>query len=288
MLEDVLAAATTAADGAEDTAAAALKNRDLYDQDQLQPARIAAQQAEKLAQGLSRESARLKEWLDSSDYLAKQQIVINAAKAEMERAQNTWDTALAAHEVRRKEIVGRWTELFLLRLQQINPNVETAYIDAADFTTRVKEHNDPDKGFADCFVMGSPKVVINVALLLSLRDLGRTDPGVRVPPLLIIDSPLADLGVVDRATGDRLIDIASDTSSDGYACRAGLRRDAPGGERMAGQDRGGPLDAPSGAGRSAAGHRAAGRAQTGGRRFPSVLSARLQGAVASDVHGLPQ
>ncbi|NYS21459.1 hypothetical protein HFP43_35155 [Streptomyces sp. SJ1-7] len=37
MLEDVLAAATTAADGAEDTAAAALKNRDLYDQDQLQP-----------------------------------------------------------------------------------------------------------------------------------------------------------------------------------------------------------------------------------------------------------
>lgn len=210
MLEDVLAAATTAADGAEDTAAAALKNRDLYDQDQLQPARIAAQQAEKLAHGLSRESARLKEWLDSSDYLAKQQIVINAAKAEMERAQNTWDTALAAHEVRRKEIVGRWTELFLLRLQQINPNVETAYIDAADFTTRVKEHNDPDKGFADCFVMGSPKVVINVALLLSLRDLGRTDPGVRVPPLLIIDSPLADLGVVDRATGDRLIDALID------------------------------------------------------------------------------
>ncbi|MFB8106836.1 hypothetical protein ACFC3O_29160 [Streptomyces sp. NPDC056007] len=94
MLEDVLAAATTAADGAEDTAAAALKNRDLYDQDQLQPGRIAAQQAEKLAHGLSRESARLKERLDSSDYLAKQQIVINAAKTEMERAQNTWDTAL--------------------------------------------------------------------------------------------------------------------------------------------------------------------------------------------------
>ncbi|MFJ5850784.1 hypothetical protein [Streptomyces sp. NPDC092903] len=222
-LEEALAAATTAADAAEDVAAAALKDRDLYDQDQLQPARIAAQQAEKLAHGLSREAARLKEWLDSSDYLAKQQIVIDAAKAEMEKAQDGRDVALAAHAVRRKEVVGRWTELFLVRLQQINPSVETAYIDPADFTIRVKEHNDPDKIFADCSVMGSPKVVINVAALLSLRDLGRTDPGVRVPPLLIIDSPLADLGAVDRATGDRLIDalinVASDTSSDGYACQ---------------------------------------------------------------------
>ncbi|MEU7646361.1 hypothetical protein [Streptomyces huasconensis] len=222
-LEDALAAATAAADRAEDVAAAALKDRDLYDQGQLQPARIAAQQAEKLAHGLSRETARLKEWLDSSDYLVKQQIVIDAAKAQMERAQEARDTALAAHEARRKEIVGHWTELFLVRLRQINANIETAYIDPADFTTRIKERNEPDKVFADCSVMGSPKVVTNVAILLSLRDLGRLDTGVRVPPLLIIDSPLADLGAVDRATGERLIgaliDVASDTSSDGYACQ---------------------------------------------------------------------
>ncbi|MER8116034.1 hypothetical protein [Streptomyces sp. NPDC094031] len=60
-------------------------------------------------------------------------------------------------------------------------------------------------------------------MLLSLRDLGRTDPAVRVPPLMIIDSPLADLGAVDQATGlrliDTLIDIAGDPSSDGYACQ---------------------------------------------------------------------
>ncbi|MET8940477.1 hypothetical protein ABZX28_26250 [Streptomyces rubiginosohelvolus] len=56
-----------------------------------------------------------------------------------------------------------------------------------------------------------------------MRDLGRLDVGVRVPPLLIIDSPLADLGAVARATGERLIgaliDLATDTSSDGYACQ---------------------------------------------------------------------
>jgi hypothetical protein len=71
--------------------------------------------------------------------------------------------------------------------------------------------------------MGSPKAITNIAALLSLRDLGRTDPAVRVPPLLIIDSPLADLGAVDQATGhrliDTLIDVASDTSPDGYACQ---------------------------------------------------------------------
>ncbi|MFE5958077.1 hypothetical protein [Streptomyces rubiginosohelvolus] len=222
-LEDSLTAAITAADRAEDVAAAALKARDLFDQDQLQPALIAAQQAEKLAHGLSRETARLKEWLDSSDYLVKQQIVIDAAKAQMEKAQGVRDAALAAHEARRKEIIGHWTELFLVRLQQINPDVETAYIDPRTFTTRVKVRNEPEKVFADCSVVGSPKVVTNVALLLSLRDLGRLDPGVRIPPLLIIDSPLADLGAVDRATGERLIgaliDVATDTSSDGYACQ---------------------------------------------------------------------
>ncbi|WP_178379079.1 hypothetical protein [Streptomyces sp. NBRC 110465] len=222
-LEQALAAATKAADSAEDLAAAALKDRDLYDQGQLQPVRIAAQEAEKLAHGLSREVARLKEWLDSSDYLVRQQVVIDAAKAEMEKAQSAREAALTAHEVRRKEVVAHWTELFLVRLQQINPNIETAYIDPGDFTTRVKERDEPDKVFADCSVMGSPKVVTNVALLLSVRDLGRLDPGVRVPPLLIIDSPLADLGAVDRAIGERLIgaliDVASDTSSDGYACQ---------------------------------------------------------------------
>lgn len=40
---------------------------------------------------------------------------------------------------------------------------------------------------------------------------------------MILDSPLADLGAMDHATGfrliDTLIDVAGDPSSDGYACR---------------------------------------------------------------------
>ncbi|MFE3881792.1 hypothetical protein ACFXPQ_02510 [Streptomyces lydicus] len=125
----------------------------------------------------------------------------------------------------RKEIVSRWEEFFLARLKQITPDIETASISSTDFTTRVKERDGDDKTFAESSVAGSPKVVTNVALLLALRDLGRVAPGVRVPPLLIIDSPLSGLGAqgLDRDTGlrliDALIDIADDSSSDGYACQ---------------------------------------------------------------------
>lgn len=111
------------------------------------------------------------------------------------------------------------------RLQQINPDVETAHINPVDFTTRDKEQHTADKTFAESSVAGSPKVATNVALLLALRDLGRADPGVRVPPLLVIDSPLAGLGGqgLDHDTGlrliDALIDTADDSSPDGYACQ---------------------------------------------------------------------
>jgi hypothetical protein len=222
-LEDALAAAIAAADKAEDAAAATLNDRDAYDQQHLQPARVAAQQAEKAAHGLSREAARLRQWMESSNFINDQQQIIDATKADTEQAETVRDAARTAHEARRKELIALWTELFLARLQQINPAIETAYIDPADFTTRVKERAEPDKTFAESSVAGSPKVVTNVALLLSLRDLGRTESAVRVPPLLIIDSPLADLGAVDQATGlrliDTLIDIADDPSTDGYACQ---------------------------------------------------------------------
>ncbi|MER7108792.1 hypothetical protein [Streptomyces sp. NPDC000229] len=222
-LRDALTSASAAAGRAEEAVAAALKARDAYDQDSLQPARAAAQQAEKTAHGLSRDVARLKQWLDSFTYLTDQQKVVDIAKTAMEDAKAARDAALTAHEVRRKELIARWTEFFLIRLQQINPDVETAHINPADFTTRVKERDQPDKAFSESSVAGSPKVVTNVAMLLALRDLGRTEATVHVPPLLIVDSPLADLGAVDQATGlrliDTLIDVAGDPSADGYGCQ---------------------------------------------------------------------
>ncbi|MEU6058874.1 hypothetical protein [Streptomyces sp. NPDC047097] len=181
-LEETLTVATTAANRAEDAATTALKDRDTYDQDHLEPTRATAQQAEKATHGLSRDVAQLKDWLARSDWCGKQQTVIDTAKTQTDKAAR--DAALTEHQVRRKEIVGRWSELFLIRLQQINPDVETAYIDPTDFTTRVKARNEPDKTFADSSVAGSPKVVTNVAALLSLRDLDRTEPAVRVTPLL--------------------------------------------------------------------------------------------------------
>ncbi|TLQ41917.1 hypothetical protein [Streptomyces marianii] len=224
-LQEASAAAADQAAEADTAAAAALTARDAYDEGHLQPARKAAQQAEKEAHGLSRDVAQLKERLESADYISAQEQVIQAAKEQMETAQAARDAAVTAHDVRRKEVTGRWSEFFLARLKQINPDVETAHIDPADFTTRVKERHTADKTFAESSVAGSPKVATNVALLLALRDLGRVDRGVRVPPLMVIDSPLAGLGAkgLDHDTGlrliDTLIDIADDPSPDGYACQ---------------------------------------------------------------------
>ncbi|WP_395577293.1 hypothetical protein [Streptomyces sp. BK79] len=224
-LEEAALAAAAEAAKADTAAAEALAARDAYDEGHLQPARKAAQQAEKEAHGLSRDVAQLKERLDSADYISAQEKAIQTAKEQMEAAQAARDAAVTAHDVRRKEVTARWSEFFLARLQQINPDVETVFIDPNDFTTRVKERHTADKTFAESSVAGSPKVATNVALLLALRDLGRVDPAVRVPPLLIIDSPLAGLGAqgLDHATGLRLIetliDIADDASPDGYACQ---------------------------------------------------------------------
>ncbi|MFI5705506.1 hypothetical protein ACIA78_36395 [Streptomyces xanthochromogenes] len=224
-LQEASAAAADQAAEADTAAAAALTARDAYDEVHLQPARKAAQQAEKEAHGLSRDVAQLKERLESADYISAQEQVIKTAKEQMDAAQAARDAAITAHEVRRKEVTGRWSEFFLTRLKQINPEVETAHIDPVDFTTRVKERHTVDKTFAESSVAGSPKVATNVALLLALRDLGRVDRGVRVPPLMVIDSPLAGLGAqgLDHDTGlrliDTLIDIADDPSPDGYACQ---------------------------------------------------------------------
>ncbi|MEU2183983.1 hypothetical protein [Streptomyces thermolilacinus] len=91
---------------------------------------------------------------------------------------------------------------------------------------RDAEANEPEKTFADSSVGGSTKAITNIAFLLALRDLGRIDPAVCVPPLLVIDSPLNGLGAqgIDRETGRRLIDtlisIAEDPAADGYGVRS--------------------------------------------------------------------
>ncbi|MEU0401619.1 hypothetical protein ABZ318_15515 [Streptomyces sp. NPDC006197] len=224
-LQEAAAAAGQAAVVAEEAAAQALALRDAYERDHLAPARQAAQQAEKEAFGLSRDVAQLKKQIDNADYIKAQAQVIAEAKKRMTAAQAARDAAKAADEVRRKEVTARWSEFFLQRLRQINPAVESAFIDPADFTTRVKERDEADKSFDDSSVGGNPKAVTNIALLLALRDLGRADAQVRVPPLLIIDSPLSGLGStgLDHETSLRLIDtlisVAAAPATDGYGCQ---------------------------------------------------------------------
>ncbi|MDQ0935185.1 hypothetical protein [Streptomyces turgidiscabies] len=72
-------------------------------------------------------------------------------------AQAARDVAKAAHDVRRKNVTGRWSAFVLQRLRQINPAVETASIDPQDFAVRVKERNEPANTFTDISLGGSPK-----------------------------------------------------------------------------------------------------------------------------------
>ncbi|GFE27535.1 hypothetical protein [Streptomyces nigrescens] len=224
-LELAVAAATEMTEAGETAAAQTLTDRDAFEKQPLGPARSAAQQAEKEVFGLSRDVAQLKRQTENADYIQAQEKVIKEARERMEAAQAARDAAQTADEVRRKEVTSRLSEFFLARLRQINPAVETAHIDPHDFTTLVKERNEANKTFDDSSVAGSPKVATNVALLLALRDLGRVNAAVRVPPLLIIDSPLAGLGAtgLDHDTSLRLIDtlisISNDPSADGYACQ---------------------------------------------------------------------
>ncbi|MFD4577927.1 hypothetical protein ACFWNK_36385 [Streptomyces sp. NPDC058417] len=223
--EDVVSAAVRVAGEAEQAAARALADRDAFEEQRAVPARSAAQQAEKEAFGLSRDVAQLKRQTEGADYIRAQEQVIKDAKERMEAAGAARDAAQAADGVRRKEVTGSLSEFFLARLRQINPAVETAHVDPQDFTILVKERDETDKTFDDSSVAGSPKVTTNVALLLALRDLGRVDAAVRIPPLLIIDSPLAGLGAtgLDHDTSLRLIDtlisIADEPSADDYACQ---------------------------------------------------------------------
>ncbi|NEB79540.1 hypothetical protein G3I40_30620 [Streptomyces sp. SID14478] len=227
------AEAEKAAHSAREAAAAtdraagnALAARDAFDRDVVDPQRRATRDLEKKAERLSVEVEQLKRRLNDADFIAVQEQQVRSRKEEMEQAQVRRDIAQRAHDQRRKELVHQWSAFFRTRLRQIRPAVETAVISPEDFTTLVREHHDEGAQlFTEGAVAGHARAVINIAMLLSLRDLGRAVPAVRVPPLMIIDCPLAglDTGKADQETGLRLLNTlaaaADDRDEDGYACQ---------------------------------------------------------------------
>lgn len=217
----------TGAAGAADTAAGrALAARDAFERDTVEPQRRATRDLEKTADRLSGEVAQLRRRLNDADFIAVQEQQVRSRKEEMEEAEARRDTAQTAHDQRRKELVHQWSVFFLARLQQIRPAVETAVISPEDFTTLVRERNDEGaQFFHEGAVAGHARAVINIAMLLALRDLGRAVSAVRVPPLMIIDCPLAglDTGDEDQESGLRLLNTlvtaAGEPDEDGHTCQ---------------------------------------------------------------------
>lgn len=190
------------------------------------PQRRTTRDLEKKAERLSVEAEQLKRRLDDADFIAVQEQQVRVRKEEMEEAQARRDMAQRAHDQRRKELVHQWSAFFRTRLRQIRPAVETAVISPEDFTTLVRErHDEGAQLFHEGAVAGHARAVINIAILLSLRDLARAVPTVRVPTLMIIDCPLAglDTGEADQEIGRRLLNTlaaaAGELDEDGRACQ---------------------------------------------------------------------
>ncbi|MFE2038603.1 hypothetical protein ACFXBB_36355 [Streptomyces scopuliridis] len=218
--EETARAAADAATGAESAARAALNARDTYEKQTLAPQRTKVHELEKTAHGLSKEIEQLAVRLEEAGYIAVQEREVQAREQEKKTVLRDRDAARTAREQRRKELLHRWSELFLARVREIDPSKNIATIDAEDFTTLVD-----GKAFEDSSVAGGPKTVTNIAVLLSLRDLAREEPTVTVPPFLLIDSPLSGFGAqgLDEQISTRLlkalITAADDPSPDGFACQ---------------------------------------------------------------------
>ncbi|MEV0937741.1 hypothetical protein ACIBMX_48735 [Streptomyces phaeochromogenes] len=204
---------------AEAAADQALNARFRFEEDELVPQRRATRGLEKEAQQLGGELVQLKYRLKDAAYITAQEQNLHAYKEMKEAAEASRDAAVGAHQDHRKSLAQQWSQFFLARLRQINPAVESAVIDPQDFTVRIREKNSAVKAFHESSVAGSPKAVINIVMLLALRDLGRAVPTVCVPPVLIVDSPLTGLGAggIDQDTGIRLLDTLIDAAHDSSA-----------------------------------------------------------------------
>ncbi|MFI1585640.1 hypothetical protein [Embleya sp. NPDC020630] len=231
---DALAAASARA-AAEDKARKAQEKHEAYEASDVVPQRRAATEVRDKLKTVAGEVKQLKKHLGHADRAIALERQVEAANAAMKAANVTLAEALAANNSRRKALVKQWSGLFQARIREIDLGCETALIKPENYTTLVD-----DKTFEDDSVAGAPRVIINVAVLLSLRDLARVVPTVTVPPFLLIDSPLTGFGAQgdDHDTGVRLmntlITAADDPSPDGYACQIvttavdPLERDYPG------------------------------------------------------------
>lgn len=193
--------------------------RQAHERDRWRPQQQRVLEAEKKASALGGEVAQLGLRLEEVEIVFALDAELEVLDAARKAAKEGLDAAQGERAHRRKEILAQWSALLLARVREIDPLIQEAYI------TEGFEPFVDGKPFDDSSVSGGPKTLRNICTLLSLRDLGRIVPTVRIPPLMIIDSPLSGFGAqgVDAQIGARLMDqiiaVAADPSPDGYACQ---------------------------------------------------------------------
>ncbi|AUA07962.1 hypothetical protein GTZ89_44520 [Streptomyces sp. SID8382] len=167
------------------------------------PARERVRGLEKRAERLDGELEQLKKRIKEQAVLASLRRDMKEHHRTMQEAQRRRDAARAKRQRRRSDLLARLAQFVLRRLQAILPDVQEVAIDPSDYALTID-----GKPFADTSVAGGPKTAANLAFLLGLQDLADQEPDVLVPPLLVIDSPLAGFSShgADEDTSRRLLD----------------------------------------------------------------------------------
>ena len=123
-------------------------------------------------------------------------------EAQRDAAAAALHTAMEGIEAKVKELVERLSDFFLHRMRHCDPTVHSAAISAKDFSATVN-----GRPFHVRAVAGAHRAVVNVNVALAWRDLAREVPSALLPPLLILDAPLAGIGPDpdDRRMAENLI-----------------------------------------------------------------------------------
>lgn len=193
--------------------------KNAHQRDDWAPQQQRALEAEKKTALLAGELAQLARRLEEVEFVFALEEEVKVLEKARQDARKALDEARAERAHRRKEILAEWSRLLLARVREVDPRIEQAYINDA-FLPVVA-----GKSFEESSVSGGPKTLRNVCTLLSLVDLGRTVPQVKMPPLLIIDAPASGFGSqgvdarVSQALLEQMINVAADPSPDGYACQ---------------------------------------------------------------------
>ncbi|MFJ8536870.1 hypothetical protein [Streptomyces sp. NPDC093591] len=169
----------------------------------LNPCQAAALAHEKEAAHLAGRLEQLQERIKEVGVLAALEAERDRLLEEKDQAHDMWKEAEKKLAAQLKDLVEQWSRHFATRIRAVNADVRHAHIDPETFLPHVD-----GLAFDEQAVAGGPQTLANVCAMLSLRDVAREVPTVRLPLFFMVDSPLSGLGGqgLDGQMAERLME----------------------------------------------------------------------------------